>query len=67
MNRTDQNGQTCLHMAVKRQNKELVQLLLEKHAAVNSPTFDNRNTPLHYACTLSSLGMFLEHCFKCNF
>lgn len=56
VNRTDQNGLSCLHMAVKRQNVELVRLLLEKRAAVNCSTVDNQNSPLHYACTLSSLG-----------
>ena len=56
VNRTDQNGLSCLHMAVKRQNAELVRLLLERRAAVNCSTFDNQNSPLHYACTLPALG-----------
>ena len=56
VNLTDKNGLTCLHLAVQRQNSELVNLLIKKRAAINSSTFDNRNTPLHYACTLSSLG-----------
>ena len=56
VNRTDQNGLSCLHMAVKRQNAELVRLLLERRAAVNCTTVDNRSTPLHYACALPSLG-----------
>ncbi|KAH3780261.1 NF-kappa-B inhibitor alpha-like [Dreissena polymorpha] len=45
----DSNGQTCLHIAVRKGDRELVQILLDNGVDINAPDRKSGRTALHFA------------------
>ena len=47
MNAKNKKGMTPLHFAIYKDNSEIVELLIDKGADVNTKSDDNSDTPLH--------------------
>ena len=50
VNNSDSFGNTLLHYAVDRENKDLIELLINAGCDINKTFRHDRDTPLHYAC-----------------
>ena len=57
---SDELGNVPLHIAVEKDNVDIVKLLLEKGASVEART-NKRNTPLHMCTSIPTVNVLLEH------